>query len=189
MGSDREVEENWRRLKMVFAARGFAQEAEDMAQEAFLRAITGEKYERFERPIQVLFGIANNLMLEQGRRRQPEQLAEDKEPATSDPRPLLSPPENDRMVCMRACSEKMPPEQRALYEEYYEGLGQGEGSAKRIREQMQQRINISAGALRKRAYDIKQRYLACVEHCIKSRGRASAGYPPINIRFAAAKKS
>lgn len=188
MGSDREVEDNWRRLKMIFAARGFAREAEDLAQEAFLRAITGEKYERFERPIQVLYGIASNLILEQARRRQLEQLAEDREPAAGDSPPPLTPPEDERMVCMRACNERMPPEQRALYEEYYEGLGQGEGSAKRIREEMQQRINISAGALRKRAYDIKQRYLACVEHCMRSRGRAAAGVPPVRIRLAAAKK-
>ena len=184
MGSDHEVEDNWRRLKMVFAARGFAQEAEDMAQEAFLRALTGDKYERFERPVQALFGIANKLMLEHARRRRPEQLPEDGEPASGGARSPVSPSEDDRMVCTRACNEKMAPEQRALYEEYYEGLGQGEGSAKRIREEMQQRLNISAGALRKRAYDIKQKYLTCVEHCMKSRLRDTVEYARIHFNFA-----
>jgi len=71
MGSDHEVEDKWMAIEDGLRRPRLRPGSGRHAQQAFLRAVTGEKCERFERPVQALFGIANQLMLEQARRRRP----------------------------------------------------------------------------------------------------------------------
>ena len=166
LDSDREraamkYEEIRRRLIKIFLGRGCA-EAEDLADETINRVIrklneignefTG-KSERY------FYGVANKVLMEYQRRRQPQP-------------PLVSNEDSNRVEleyrCLEECIAKLSDENRELLLQYY----QGEGRAKiEQRKQLAEKLGIAPNALRIRAFRIRTALQECVEECLERTGQ------------------
>jgi len=166
LDSDREraamkYEEIRRRLIKIFLRRGCA-EAEELADETINRVIsklngignefTGDSERYF-------YGVANKVLMEYQRRRQPQP-------------PLASNEDSNRAEqeyrCLEECIAKLSDENRELLLQYY----QGEGRAKiEQRKQLAEKLGIAPNALRIRAFRIRTALQECVEECLERTGQ------------------
>jgi RNA polymerase sigma factor (sigma-70 family) len=164
LDSDREraalkYEEIRRRLIKRFRSRGCI-EAEDLADETINRVIrrlneigefTGDCEPYF-------YGVANKVLMEHQRRRQPQP------PVANDVNSNRAEQE-DR--CLEECIAKLSDENRQLLLQYY----QGEGRAKiEQRKQLAENLGIAPNALRIRAFRIRAALQECVEKCLERTG-------------------
>jgi len=164
LDSDREraalkYEEIRRRLIKRFRSRGCI-EAEDLADETINRVIrrlneigefTGDCEPYF-------YGVANKVLMEHQRRRQPQP------PVANDVNSNRAEQE-DR--CLEECIAKLSDENRELLLQYY----QGEGRAKiEQRKQLAEKLGIAPNALRIRAFRIRAALQECVEKCLERTG-------------------
>jgi len=107
-------------------------------------------------------GILGPEMMEIFKKQEREQIGIDELP------PLVAQPaeQNDDengVLCLRRCLNRLPEESRQLIMLYY----QGEKSAKiENRKRLAEGLRVTLGALRYRAFDLRQRLQGCIERCM-----------------------
>ena len=106
-------------------------------------------------------GVARRLLLEVFKKQEREQIGIDELP------PLIAQPEEQDdetgVLCLRRCLNRLPEESRQLIVLYY----QGEKSAKiENRKRLAEGLSVTLGALRYRAFDLRQRLQGCIERCM-----------------------
>ena len=146
-------------LIKLFVSRGF-HDAEDLADVVINRVISrlpdirnvydGE-------PANYFYGVARNVLLEAGRRR---------EIASGVPQTVATPEEANPSVeyeCLVQCLGRLPPEQRELMLDYYLDEKQLKISG---RKHLAEELNLTAAALRVRAHRIRVALEKCVRQCV-----------------------
>jgi DNA-directed RNA polymerase specialized sigma24 family protein len=106
-------------------------------------------------------GVARRLLLEIFKKQEREQVGIDELP------PLVAQPaeqdDETGVLCLRRCLNRLPEESRQLIVLYY----QGEKSAKiENRKRLADGLRVTLGALRYRAFDLRQRLQGCIERCM-----------------------
>jgi DNA-directed RNA polymerase specialized sigma24 family protein len=152
-------EEIRRRLIAFFLNRQCA-EAEDLADETINR-VAGRLEEiiaTYEgEPMRYFYGVANNVALEYPRRKRPHVAP-----------PPLPEPAGDEMEpyykCLDECLERLTPKNRALILSYYQDKQE---SARGLRAELGAQMNLKSGALRVRAYRIRQTLEKCINECLR----------------------
>lgn len=135
---------------------------EDHADETINRiAKRVSEKEEIRNPASYYLGVARMLLLEINRERVKQQQALSEltcSEITSD-----QPEESEgRIDCLRACLQRLSPENRELILQYYSG----EKSAKiDSRKKLSQRLGIPVNTLRMRALRIRENLQRCVENC------------------------
>ena len=108
-------------------------------------------------------GVARLLLLEIIKGRVREQVAL-KEIESSPENSVDSSDTERRIECLRACLQKLSPDNRELIVQYY----QGEKGAKiQNRKKLIERFGISVNTLRMRALRLREKLQECVEGCLK----------------------
>jgi DNA-directed RNA polymerase specialized sigma24 family protein len=124
-------------------------------------------------PSALFYGVAINLLREHWRKSAHEPgLLDDKlelENPAGDPEKIREQEEalqerETRLVCLRQCLRQLPSESVYLIKQYY---SEGDVLNKEQRKQIAQRLNLSATALRSRAFRIRGELEQCVNNCLK----------------------
>jgi DNA-directed RNA polymerase specialized sigma24 family protein len=158
-----EIYETLRRnLIQLFIWRG-CRDPESHADETINRVIRKiDEGEEVRDVIAYAHGVARRLLLEIFKKQEREQVGIDELP------PLVAQPaeQNDDengVLCLRRCLNRLPEESRQLIVLYY----QGEKSAKiENRKRLAEGLRVTLGALRYRAFDLRQRLQGCIERCM-----------------------
>jgi RNA polymerase sigma factor (sigma-70 family) len=152
-----------RNLVQLFIWRG-GRDPEAHADETINRVIRKiDEGEEVRDPISYAHGVARRLLLEIFKKQEREQIGIEELP------PLVAQPEerdNDEngVLCLRRCLNRLPEESRQLIVLYY----QGDKSAKiDNRKRLAESLRITLGALRYRAFDLRQRLQGCIERCMR----------------------
>ncbi len=120
------------------------------------------------------YGVAVNLLREHWRKsvNAPGPLDDNPEPENpaGDPEKIREQEEarrerEIRLACLRQCLEKLPSESVHLIKQYY---SEGDALDKEQRKQIAQRLNLSATALRSRAFRIRGELEQCINKCLKA---------------------
>jgi len=120
--------------------------------------------EEIRNPSSYCVGVARMLLLEiaKGRAREQQALGE---AAGSQ---LVMPDEDAAegpIQCLRSCLQELPPDNRELIIEYY----QGEKGAKiQNRKRLTERFGVPVNTLRMRALRLREKLQACVEDCLRT---------------------
>src|SRR5262245_62076202 len=151
-----------RNLIQFFIWRG-CRDPESHADETINRVIRKiDEGEEVRDVIAYAHGVARRLLLEIFKKQEREQVGIDELP------PLVAQPaeQNDDengVLCLRRCLNRLPEESRQLIMLYY----QGEKSAKiENRKRLAEGLRVTLGALRYRAFDLRQRLQGCIERCM-----------------------
>ena len=151
-----------RNLIQLFIWRG-CRDPESHADETINRVIRKiDEGEEVRDVIAYAHGVARRLLLEIFKKQEREQVGIDELP------PLVAQPaeQNDDengVLCLRRCLNRLPEESRQLIVLYY----QGEKSAKiENRKRLAEGLSVTLGALRYRAFDLRQRLQGCIERCM-----------------------
>ena len=149
-------------LTRFFAWRG-CPFPEDHADETFNRiAKKIDEGEGILNPTGYAMGVARLLLLEIIKSRQREQSALNEIGAASEAYVAADDGE-ERLECLRNCLQTLPPDNRELILQYY----QGEKSEKiRNRKKLLDRLGIPVNTLRMRALRLRERLQGCVEECL-----------------------
>jgi DNA-directed RNA polymerase specialized sigma24 family protein len=150
-----------RNLIQLFIWRG-CRDPESHADENINRVI--RKIDEGEEILDVIayaHGVARRLLLEIFKKQEREQVGIDELP------PLIAQPaeqdDETGVLCLRRCLNRLPEESRQLIVLYY----QGEKSAKiENRKRLAEGLRVTLGALRYRAFDLRQRLQGCIERCM-----------------------
>jgi DNA-directed RNA polymerase specialized sigma24 family protein len=136
---------------------------EDHADETFNRiARKIDEGEEILNPAGYAMGVARLVLLEIMKSRQREQSALN-EIGTAGEAYVAADNGEDRLECLRSCLQTLPPDNRELILQYY----QGEKSEKiQNRKQLQDRLGIPVNTLRMRALRLRERLQGCVEGCL-----------------------
>jgi DNA-directed RNA polymerase specialized sigma24 family protein len=152
-----------RNLVQLFIWRG-CRDPESHADETINRVIRKiDEGEEVRDIISYAHGVARRLLLEIFKKQEREQVGIDELP------PLVAQPaEQDYnetgVLCLRRCLNRLPEESRQLIVMYY----QGEKSAKiENRKRLAEGLRVTLGALRYRAFDLRQRLQGCIERCMR----------------------
>jgi DNA-directed RNA polymerase specialized sigma24 family protein len=152
-----------RNLVQLFIWRG-CRDPEADADETINRVIRKiDEGEEVRDPISYAHGVARRLLLEIFKKQEREQIGVDELP------PLIAQPaeqddDENGVLCLRRCLNRLPEESRQLIVLYY----QGEKSGKiENRKRLAESLRITLGALRYRAFDLRQRLQGCVERCMQ----------------------
>ena len=151
-----------RNLVQMFIWRG-CRDPESHADETINRVIRKiDEGEEVRDIIAYAHGVARRLLLEIFKKQEREQVGIDELP------PLVAQPEehDDKtgVLCLRRCLNRLPEESRQLIVLYY----QGEKSAKiENRKRLAEGLRVTLGALRYRAFDLRQRLQGCIERCMR----------------------
>jgi RNA polymerase sigma factor (sigma-70 family) len=144
-------------LVRIFVSKGFS-DAEDLADETINRVMmrlpdirAGYKGE----PAYYFRGVARNVIRESGRRRE---INGDIIDRAAEPQPESS-PEHD---CLGHCLDRLPVNKRDLILEYY--LYDGHDKIEHHK-QMAGELQITEGAIRSRAFQIRTRLENCMRQC------------------------
>ncbi len=136
---------------------------EDHADETFNRlARKVAQGEEIQNLAGYAMGVARLLLLEIIKGRQREQSALNELGAASE---ATSEPDDGehRLTCLRSCLETLPPDNRELIIQYY----QGEKSNKiKARKKLTEQLGIPVNTLRMRALRLRERLQVCVEDCL-----------------------
>ncbi len=149
-----------RNLIQLFIWRG-CRDPEAHADETINRVIRKiDEGEEVRDPISYAHGVARRLLLEIFKKQEREQIGIDELP------PLVAQPaeqgDETGVLCLRRCLNRLPEESRQLIVLYY----QGEKSAKiENRKRLAESLRVTLGALRYRAFDLRQRLQGCIERC------------------------
>jgi DNA-directed RNA polymerase specialized sigma24 family protein len=150
-----------RNLIQLFIWRG-CRDPESHADETINRVIRKiDEGEEVRDVIAYAHGVARRLLLEVFKKQEREQIGIDDLP------PLVAQPEEQDdetgVLCLRRCLNRLPEESRQLIVLYY----QGEKSAKiENRKRLAEGLSVTLGALRYRAFDLRQRLQGCIERCM-----------------------
>jgi DNA-directed RNA polymerase specialized sigma24 family protein len=150
-----------RNLIQLFIWRG-CRDPESHADETINRVIRKiDEGEEVRDVIAYAHGVARRLLLEVFKKQEREQIGIDELP------PLVAQPEEQDdetgVLCLRRCLNRLPEESRQLIVLYY----QGEKSAKiENRKRLAEGLRVTLGALRYRAFDLRQRLQGCIERCM-----------------------
>jgi DNA-directed RNA polymerase specialized sigma24 family protein len=150
-----------RNLIQLFIWRG-CRDPESHADEAINRVIRKiDEGEEVRDVIAYAHGVARRLLLEIFKMQEREQVGIDDLP------PLVAQPaeqdDESGVLCLRRCLNRLPEESRQLIVLYY----QGEKSAKiENRKRLAEGLRVTLGALRYRAFDLRQRLQGCIERCM-----------------------
>src|SRR5215470_10727372 len=149
-------------LVQLFIWRG-CRDPEAHADETINRIIRKiDEGEEIRDLISYAHGVARRLLLEIFKKQEREQIGIEELP------PLAAPQEDveteDGVLCLRRCLNRLPEESRQLIVMYY----QGEKSAKiENRKRLAEGLRVTLGALRYRAFDLRQRLQGCIERCMR----------------------
>ena len=125
-------------------------------------------------PSAFFYGVAVNLLREHWRKsvNAPGQLDDNLklESTAGDPEKIREQEEawrerEARLACLRQCLEKLPSESVYLIKQYY---SEGDALDKEQRKQIAERMNLSATALRSRAFRIRGELEQCINKCLKA---------------------
>jgi DNA-directed RNA polymerase specialized sigma24 family protein len=150
-----------RNLIQLFIWRG-CRDPESHADETINRVIRKiDEGEEVRDVIAYAHGVARRLLLEIFKKQEREQIGIDELP------PLVAQPaeqdDETGVLCLRRCLNRLPEESRQLIVLYY----QGEKSAKiENRKRLAEGLRVTLGALRYRAFDLRQRLQGCIERCM-----------------------
>jgi DNA-directed RNA polymerase specialized sigma24 family protein len=150
-----------RNLIQLFIWRG-CRDPESHADETINRVIRKiDEGEEVRDVIAYAHGVARRLLLEIFKKQEREQIGIDELP------PLVAQPaeqdDETGVLCLRRCLNRLPEESRQLIVLYY----QGEKSAKiENRKRLAEGMRVTLGALRYRAFDLRQRLQGCIERCM-----------------------
>ena len=151
-------------LVRIFVSKGF-NDAEDLADETINRVIgrLPDIRERFVgEPLHYFHGVARNIIRENNRR---------KEIACNlvDVRVDYKAEERDDHDCLGHCLQRLPRRKRDLILDYY--LYEGHEKIEHHRN-MAKQLNITEGAFRNRAHQIRSHLRTCMRQCaLKKRGQ------------------
>jgi len=151
-----------RNLVQLFIWRG-CRDPESHADETINRVIRKiDEGEEVRDIISYAHGVARRLLLEIFKKQEREQIGIDELP------PLVAQPaeqdDETGVLCLRRCLNRLPEESRQLIVMYY----QGEKSAKiENRKRLAEGLRVTLGALRYRAFDLRQRLQGCIERCMR----------------------
>src|ERR1041385_3433122 len=136
---------------------------EDHADETFNRiAKKIDEGEEILNPAGYAMGVARLVLLEILKSRQREQSALN-EIGTAGDFYVAADEGEDRLECLRSCLQTLPPDNRELILQYY----QGEKSEKiQNRKKLQDHLGIPVNTLRMRALRLRERLQGCVEECL-----------------------
>lgn len=151
-------------LVRIFVAKGFSS-AEDLADETINRVMlrlpdikanyTGE-------PACYFHGVARNIIRESNRRRE---VAAGVVDGSVEPKPER----NEEHDCLKHCLDRLPASKRDLILDYY--LYEGHQKVE-YRKRMAGQLNISEGAIRSRAFQIRMSLENCMRECtLRKNGR------------------
>lgn len=169
-------EEIRRKLMKFFKWRGCLQfeEYADKTIDRVARKITEGAELQGTSPSALFYGVAINLLREHWRKTaaEPEALVEGQtEPwnPSDDPEKIREQAETlqeqeTRLNCLRRCLGTLPPESVHLIKQYY---AEDDVLDKEKRKQIALRLNLSATALRSRAFRVRGELERCVDHCLK----------------------
>src|SRR5262245_61409028 len=159
-----EIYETLRRnLVQLFIWRG-GRDPEAHADETINRVIRKiDEGEEIRDPISYSHGVARHLLMEIFKKQAREQIGiEELPPLVAQPAEQDDDDENG-VLCLRRCLNRLPEESRQLIVLYYHG----EKSARiENRKQLAESLRITLGALRYRAFDLRQRLQGCIERCM-----------------------
>ena len=168
-------EEIRRKLMKFFKWRGCLQfeEYADKTIDRVARKITEGAELQAASPSALFYGVAINLLREHWRKiaSEPETLDDQIEPLTAadDPESIREQAETlqeqeARLACLRRCLAELPSESVSLIKQYY---SEGDVLNKEQRKQIALRLNLSATALRSRAFRVRGELERCVDNCLK----------------------
>lgn len=169
-------EEIRRKLMKFFRWRGCLQfeEYADTTIDRVARKIAEGAIIRKNSPSALFYGVALNVLMEHWRKSM-------NEPGPLDDRMEVEHPAGDpeeirerqeelqeretRLECLRRCLRRLPSESLHLIRQYY---SEGDVLDKERRRQIAERLNLSAVALRSRAFRIRGELERCVDSCLKA---------------------
>jgi len=150
-------------LIRIFVSKGLS-DAEHYTDEAIDRVIKKLPEIRagyIGDPARYFHGVARNLVLESGRRRE---VATDVLPQRVAPEP----PRSDTSDCLSKCLQLLPRDKQELILDYH--LYQGRAKVLH-HQQMASELSISEGALRTRAHHLRVNLEKCVNECVGYQGK------------------
>jgi len=154
-------------LIRIFVAKGF-NDAEDLADQVITR-VTKRLPEIRDGyvgdPARYFHGVARNLVLEAGRRKE---IAIDVSPVAW---PQIT-NRSDEYDCLMRCLQFLAREKRELILDYYVYEGHDKIEYHKI---MARELGISTGALRGRAHHIRSELEKCVQQCVESLMKQTKG--------------
>jgi DNA-directed RNA polymerase specialized sigma24 family protein len=159
-------------LIRIFVSKGFS-DAEDMADEAMDRVANRapELRETYVGdPVRYFRGVARNLILEHGRKRE---IATEELPVL----PVEVNHPSDVYECLVKCLKFLPPEKRDLILDYYVYQGHEKIEAHKV---MADELGITDGALRGRAFQLRSRLEKCIANCIPALTKTKTASQSIN---------
>jgi DNA-directed RNA polymerase specialized sigma24 family protein len=107
-------------------------------------------------------GVARLLLLEVIKGRQREQAALTEMGTTTGV--YVDPDDTEtRLTCLRSCLQTLPPDNRDLILEYYQGE---KGKKIQNRKKLLERLGVPVNTLRMRALRLRERLQGCVEECL-----------------------
>ena len=154
-------------LTRIFVAKGFS-DAEDLADETITR-VTKRLPEIIDtyvgEPARYFHGVARNIILEAGRRRE---IATDASPVAF----IQITNRSDEYDCLMRCLQFLARTKRELILDYYVYEGHDKIEQHKI---MARELGISEGALRGRAHHIRSELEKCVRQCIENLKKQTKG--------------
>lgn len=151
-----------RRLARMFLARG-AFAAEDLADQTFDRVTRRlpEIIDGYEGdPAPYIFATARNIYFEFVKKPKPEPLPELSVASETEAS------ENIYQTCLKECLEKLPPEQKKLFIDYF--LFENEKKSE-YHEEMSQKLGITLNYLRTKIYRVRMKLEECVRECARQK--------------------
>jgi RNA polymerase sigma factor (sigma-70 family) len=169
-------EELRRKLMKFFKWRGCLrfEEYADRTMDLVARKLTEGAKLQATSPAALFYGVAHNLLREHWRKSasEPGRLDDhlELENPAGDPEKIREQAEaleerETRLACLRQCLRQLPSESVYLIKQYY---AEGDVLDKEQRKQIAERLNLSATALRSRAFRIRGELEQCVNHCLKA---------------------
>ena len=136
---------------------------EDHADETFNRlARKIDEGEEILNPAGYAMGVARLLLLEILKSRQREQTALN-EIGTASEAYVAADDGEDRLECLRKCLQGLPPDNRDLILQYYQGE---KGEKIQNRKKLLEQLGVPVNTLRMRALRLREKLQGCVEECL-----------------------
>ena len=136
---------------------------EDHADETFNRlARKIDEGEEILNPAGYAMGVARLLLLEIMKSRQREQTALN-EIGTASEAYVADDDGEDRLECLRKCLQGLPPDNRDLILQYYQGE---KGEKIQNRKKLLEQLGVPVNTLRMRALRLREKLQGCVEECL-----------------------
>lgn len=159
-------------LIRIFVSKGF-NDAEDLADEVMDRV--GKRVPELRTtyvgdPARYFHGVARNVILERGRRREI--------PSEDPPElPLVPDRHSDEYECLLKCLKFLARDQQELIVDYYLYQGRDKIAQHRV---MAAELGITDGALRQRAFHLRSRLEKCISNCVSIEDKTKTASRSIN---------